>query len=170
MKEARFDRHILTLTLLLVSAGIVAIYSASFIFAMTRKGTPNFFLWRQMLFALIGFILLFIIMKIPLNFLSNKKFLTFVFCVQVFLLIFVFFFPKVNGAHRWIQIFGFSIQPSEFAKITAILLTAHFLSKKQDAKNEWNKLLQIGLPLSLIIVLILIEKDFGMSVLIISIV
>jgi len=170
MKEARFDRQILTLTLFLVSVGIVAIYSASFIFAMTRKGTPNYFLWRQMLFALMGISLLFVITKIPLNFLSSRKVLTVIYFIQIFLLIVVFFFPKVNGAHRWIQVLGFSVQPSEFGKITAILITAYFLSKRQETKNEWNKtLLQIGLPLSLMIVLILIEKDFGMSVLIIGI-
>lgn len=170
MKEARFDRHILTLTLLLVSIGIVAIYSASFIFAMTRKGTPNYFLWRQMLFTVVGISLLFLITKIPLNFLSNRKFLTAIYLTQIFFLVLVFFFPKVNGAHRWIQVLGFSIQPSEFGKITAILITAYFLSKRQESKNEWNKtLLQIGLPLSLMVMLILIEKDFGMSVLIIGI-
>lgn len=171
MKEARFDRHILTLTLLLICIGIVAIYSASFIFAMTRKGTPNYFLWRQMLFATAGIAIIFIITKLKLDFISNKKFLTLIFLIQIFLLILVFFFPKINGAHRWIQVLGFSIQPSEFGKITAILITAFFLSKNQDKICDWNKtLFQIGIPLSIMIVLILIEKDFGMSLLIFGIV
>lgn len=171
MKEARFDRYILTLTLILVSIGIVAIYSASFIFAMTRKGNPNYFLLKQMFFAFVGIILMFIVMKIPLKFFLNKKFLLFLYMLQIFSLILVFFFPKINGAHRWIQFGGFSLQPSEFAKITAILITAYFLTKKKNIEEEWHKtLLQIFIPLLLIIILILIEKDFGMSVLIMGIV
>lgn len=170
MKEARFDRQILTLTLFLIFVGIVAIYSASFIFAMTRKGTPNYFLWRQLLFAASGIIILFVMTKIPLNFISNKKFLIILYFIQIVFLILVFVFPKVNGAHRWIQVLGFSIQPSEFAKITAVLISAYFLSKKQNIRNEWQPILQIGIPLSIMITLILIEKDFGMSALIVVIV
>mgnify|MGYP005841861347 CR=1 FL=1 len=171
MKEARFDRHILTLTLILVSVGLVAIYSASFIFAMARKGNPNYFLWKQMLFVFVGIIIMFIVMKIPLKFLLNKKILLFLYILQVFSLILVFFFPKINGAYRWIQVGGFSLQPSEFAKITAILITAHFLSKKRKIEGEWYKLLlQISIPLLLIVILILFEKDYGMCVLIMGIV
>jgi len=68
MIEAKFDRSLLTFSLISVSFGLVAIYSASFIFAMTRKGDPNYFLFKQLLFLACGVLLLIGALKVPLKY------------------------------------------------------------------------------------------------------
>jgi len=70
----------------------------------------------------------------------------------------------INGAHAWILLpGGFSLQPSEFAKIAIILGMAMILSEKRDAENEprdidvFYALLVAGIPMALI----LLQPDLG---------
>jgi cell division protein FtsW len=164
MKEARFDRTIMVLTCILIFMGIIAIYSASFIFALTRKGDPNYFLWRQIFFVFLGAIVLIAALNFPLRLLKNRRFVMALFVVQAAFLFIVMFAPKVNGAHRWLRVGGFSIQPSEFAKIVVIILTAYVLQKKIEKKLEWNHtIVKAGVPIIILFALIVIEPDMGMS-------
>jgi len=80
----------------------------------------------------------------------------------VLLLVLVLFFGTVRfGARRWFDLGFFSLQPSEFAKLTVILAQAHFLSRPADELKApstfWKA---IGLML-LPFVLILKEPDLG---------
>ncbi|HNQ77212.1 MAG TPA: putative lipid II flippase FtsW [Acidobacteriota bacterium] len=164
MKEARFDRTILVLTSILLFIGIIAIYSASFIFALTRKGDPNYFLWRQLLFVLAGVAVLTATLNFPVKLLKNRNFILAVFGLQALALLVVMFAPKINGSHRWLKFAGFSIQPSEFAKIVVILLTAYALQKKIEKKLEWGHVIvKAGIPVLILFALIIIEPDMGMS-------
>jgi len=164
MKEARFDRLILVLTSIMLFIGIIAIYSASFIFAMTRKGDPNYFLWRQLLFVFAGVVVLVAALNFPLGLLRNRSFILALLGLEVLFLATVLFAPKINGSHRWLKVGGFSLQPSEFAKIVVILLTAYVLQKKLDKKIEWgHTLVKAGVPIGTLFALIIIEPDMGMS-------
>jgi len=94
-----------------------------------------------------------------------------IFALQTISLIVVFFMPKINGAHRWIKIGGFTIQPSEFAKITAIIVTAFLLKRGLEKKTRWLKLFaRICIPILLISSLIFAEPDMGMTALLIVVV
>lgn len=164
MKEARFDRTIMVLTCILLFIGIVAIYSASFIFALTRKGDPNYFLWRQLFFVLAGAAVLFVTLNFPIKVLRSRNFILAILAIQSALLVIVMFAPKINGAHRWLKVGGFSIQPSEFAKVTVILVTAYVLQKKLDKKLEWmHVIFKAGVPVLMLFALIIVEPDMGMS-------
>jgi cell division protein FtsW len=171
MIEAKFDRSLLTFSLISVSFGLVAIYSASFIFAMTRQGDPNYFLFRQLLFLAGGVLILIAALKIPLKYLENSKVVFLIFALQTISLLVVFLMPKINGSHRWIKMGGFTIQPSEFAKITAIIVTAFLLKKRLEKKTAWLKVLvQVLIPILLISSLIFAEPDMGMTALLIVVV
>lgn len=170
MKEARFDRQLLAVTLISLSIGLVAIYSASFIFAMTRQKDPNYFLFRQIFFVAIGIVFLILLIKIPLSFLEKGKVVLAIYSFQMFLLLIVFIFPRINGAHRWIKIGSFTLQPSEFAKITAIIVTSYLLKKKMEKKVDWVKLLaQFTLSIGSMAILIFAEPDLGMTFIIVVI-
>jgi cell division protein FtsW len=74
----------------------------------------------------------------------------------------VFFFPKINEAHRWIRIGSFSFQPSELAKLVMIFYTAAFVAQNGHRLHDFRSgflapLLRIGA----ISALILFEPDFG---------
>jgi len=73
----------------------------------------------------------------------------------------VFFTGKINNSFRWIKLAGFSIQPSEFAKISVVLYLAFSLSRKKSDVNDLKKLAVILAPVIVAEILILREPDFG---------
>ena len=76
------------------------------------------------------------------------------------LLVAVFFFPAVHGAHRWLRFGGIGIQPSEVAKIAFVLALARWLMYR-ESHRRWHGL-AAPLVLTLVpVVLILREPDLG---------
>jgi cell division protein FtsW len=73
----------------------------------------------------------------------------------------VFFFQKINNTSRWIRVAGFSVQPSEFAKIILVLYLAMMLSRREGDVNNVKNLGLILLPVAFMEGLILKEPDFG---------
>ncbi len=80
-----------------------------------------------------------------------------------------FFFPKINGAYRWIRFGGFSLQPSEFAKLAVALFTAKYCSDNLRTFGQlWNRrgLLPLGAICGALIGGVLLGKDLGTTLLI----
>ncbi len=75
----------------------------------------------------------------------------------------------INGAYRWIQFHGMSIQPSELAKISLLLFLAGFFAVRQRFMNSFlHGLLPAGFVCALICGLILVGKDLGTTFLLVS--
>lgn len=124
--------------LLLVSIGLLSIYSASIIWASQEMGqSPNYFFIRQLIWAFLGLIAMLITMNLP--FWAWKKLLIPLIPISLFCLMLVFVFKEVGGAHRWIMFGPFSFQPSELATLTVIVYLAHLLSKKTDQLQSFKK-------------------------------
>ncbi|MBI1390823.1 MAG: hypothetical protein GC154_20530 [bacterium] len=69
--------------------------------------------------------------------------------------------PEVKGAHSWVRLAGRQIQPSEFAKLTTILMLARWLGMRP---GQWNRLTDVLQPLAIGVipaVLILKQPDLG---------
>ena len=135
---------------------IVFIVGFSFLFlaclsapaSLQRFGNTNYYLFHQLLFGLLpAIILAFLAYKIPLKFF--KKWAPLLVLLNIAAL-FLVFLPKigvkVSGASRWINLGGFTVQPSEFLKITAILyLSAWIASKLSEADvSGWKELTKKG--------------------------
>ncbi|MFV0329051.1 MAG: FtsW/RodA/SpoVE family cell cycle protein [Dysgonomonas sp.] len=90
---------------------------------------------RHAAFLLIGFAVVMFLQRVPSRFFSV---LLLGIPVSVILLIITMFLGQdVNGAQRWLGIGAFTIQPSEFAKISAIGFVAFFLSKMKPDNESW---------------------------------
>jgi cell division protein FtsW len=82
--------------------------------------------------------------------------------MTVVLLLAVFAFPRVNGAHRWIKLSRFSIQPSELAKLTLAIFLAYFLERRAgDEADFWRTFLPAGAITAALAFLIVLEPDLG---------
>jgi cell division protein FtsW len=82
--------------------------------------------------------------------------------VTVLLLVAVFGFSPINGARRWIKLKGFSIQPSEIAKLSLALFLARFLERRAgDEASFWRTFLPCFLVLGVVAGLVAKEPDLG---------
>jgi len=156
----RLDWWLILVYFLLVSFGIVNVYSATFnetlngIFDISQPvGKQIFFL----IFSLfVGLIILFINSKL------FEQFATLGYLISMLLLAGLFLFGKtVSGATSWYNIAGLSLQPSELAKLTTALMIASLLSKFQSDLSTIPTLFKIGGYLFLPFILIVLQPDPG---------
>ena len=164
VRDIRFQ--ILGICTLLIMLGFIFIYNASIPYANRLGRGDMYFFIKQFVSVIVGFMALFTAYKIPLNF--YRKHVMLIFAVTLLLLIVVLFMPALNGAKRWISLFSVTFQPSEIAKFSVVLYLAHYLDKKDN--RMWDLMtgfLPATLLVGLLAALIIIEPDFGTTMLIV---
>jgi len=138
-KMGEIDYGIFYTVALLLVIGVVMVYSASSYYAMFINKDSMFYLKRQLVSALIGVGAMAFTMCFDYH--KLKKYTVGIMIVSIFLLISVFFFSDINGAQRWIQIGGFSFQPSDLVKYVVVL----FLAMSLEIKGEGVKKFKSGI-------------------------
>ena len=150
----------LIIYLLLVIFGIINIYSTTLSEVTVSLFDMNSPAGKQFWIFIFSIIFLPIILFINSNFFEHLSLIFYILSILSLLGLF-FFSQKISGATSWYFIGGFSIQPSEFAKITTSLLVASTLSSIQaDIKKisfVTKLLLIIGLPM----ILVIFQPDAG---------
>ena len=168
MEEKRYDIIIILVTLVLVIIGTVMIYSSSSIMATERFNDGYYFLKKQLVFVLLGLVIMIVMSKIPYRHLRKVAYLGIL--VSLVLLCVVLipgFGVKVGGATRWMRIGGFSFQVAEVVKVALVIFLAHFFTKKAEHIREFLKVFLVPLIITFTMVgLILLQPDFGTSVVI----
>src|SRR4030066_2318864 len=125
-----FDWALLGIVLVIASIGILNLYSATAKIEM--GGTPYYL--KQIFWLLIGLVVMVIIAFIEYRFYSDFAYI--VYSVALFLLIVVLVYGIItSGAQRWVKIGFLSFQPSEFVKISFILVLAKFFHQPPDRKG-----------------------------------
>ncbi len=158
-----FDFYIFLPVLLLVGIGVVMVYSASSALALKKFGTDTYFLKKQVVFAVVGVMLLLAAYRVRIQTLRH---LTYPLMVVAFALLFAVQIPafgiSAGGATRWLHLWRFSFQPAEFARFVLVLYLAYSLSRKQDQLDDFYiGFLPHVLILGLFSFLILLQPDFG---------
>lgn len=134
-KKIEVDFILLATVLILVSFGIIMVFSASSYVALHNidyNFDQYYFLKKQGLIGVFSFALMLFIQRINYHFYRNKKILLGIIGITIVLLILVLFMKDSHGAHRWIRLGPLSLQPSEVAKYTVVLLLAHSMAKQGD--------------------------------------
>lgn len=142
--------------------GIIMIFSASVITGHIFFHDDFYFLKRQLIWAILGGVGVIVMANIEYHF--WKQWAGWMLGITLLLLASVFLFKtqEINGAHRWIILFGQSFQPSELAKLTFIIyLSAWLVERKQEVGNIVHSFVPYLGVLLLISVLMLKEPDFG---------
>ena len=175
------DLWILIPYLLLGSIGVVMVYSAS-----SDIGNPIDFMFKQLAFFIMGFVILLFASRFRLNKLRNSKFIVstmvIFFCILSLLKVFG---KSINGASGWLTIGSINLQPSEFAKLFLVIYMANALASRQSrfAVNQvvlvghhrnwlsriyhdpwWRSMFPPILFASAIVILIKIQPDLGSAI------
>ena len=124
------DYSLLFIVLFLLSFGLVMLYSTSSYESMAQYGDAAYFLKRQMVFTLLGLVLMAVVSVIPYTFWKRISVLAYIVSLGLILLI-IPFGKEVNGAKRWLDIplLPIQLQPAEVAKIGVIVFSALFIEK-----------------------------------------
>jgi cell division protein FtsW len=124
-----------------------------------------------MLWVAFGLAMLAVVMKIDYRSYRNEPFIWGLLGIVVLMLGAVLFSSPVNGTRRWFGVGGLGIQPSELAKLACVLFTALMLERRRHRIDEVSySLLPIGLVAAVMVVLILLQPDFGTSMSLLAIV
>lgn len=153
-----FDWVTLLLLVMLLTCGIITIYSAS----TTKTGndfqTDNYYL-KQIIWIIIAFIITFLIIRTPYSVIEIM--IPPAYIISIMLLIIVLFMPEIKGSQRWIPLGLFNFQPSELAKLTTILLVTKLISKPHI--TNWQIISRSFIIFLIPIILIFLEPDLGTS-------
>jgi cell division protein FtsW len=165
-KKLRPDWVLFVITLSLVIFGVVMVFSSSVVLATTdHHGDANYFSFKQIMAAVIGLALMFIVMKVDYHVYRKPAVVFTLLSMAVALLVIVFFFAKARNTHRWIQLPHFSFQPSELAKLAVIFFLAYFLEKRKGQINNVQfTLAPVAIIVGLLSALIVSEPDLGTAV------
>ena len=152
--------------------GAVMIFSASAVTAEQLYGHAYIFALRQTVWLVAGLLGMFALMRLDYHRLREPAVVYTALCLVVLLLAGTFFLDKSHATHRWIRIGPVGIQPSELAKLVAILYLAWFLDLRRRATMslEFRKddlvqtILPAVAPILVCVALIVMQPDLGTSV------
>jgi cell division protein FtsW len=161
-QKLQVDKWLFSATIGLALFGVVMVYSASAVIAQQENHSQFHYVIKQTIWTSIGFLAMFIAMRFDYQNLNRRWIVYGLLILTILLLVAVFGFSPVNGARRWIKLKGFSIQPSEIAKLVLVLFLARFLDKRAgDESSFWRTFLPCFVVLGIIAGLVAKEPDLG---------
>ncbi|NOW92409.1 MULTISPECIES: stage V sporulation protein E [Clostridium] len=138
-KMGEIDYGIFYTVALLLTIGVVMVYSASSYYAMFMYKDSMFFLKKELMAGVVGVIAMAVAMSVDYH--KIKKYTAIIMIATIPILLAVFLFPGTNGAQRWINLGPLSFQPSELAKYVVVL----FLARSLEVKGEGVKDFKTGI-------------------------
>lgn len=153
---------------MLLITGLLAVYTASFAVAYHEYGDANFFVKRQLIFAMIGMGALVFFMRMDYNRLRMWSVWFLVAALIGLLLVLTPIGVEANGARRWLQFGPVTVQPSEFAKLAVIVYISAWLSSRGSEISKFSLgFVPFVLLLSVLGALIITEPDMGTTVIVV---
>jgi len=156
------------LTLILSIIGLVMVSSSSMSFGERYFSDPYWFIRRQIIWWVISFG--FFILASKINYNIYRKFSNFIILILIGMLAMVFipgFGVEAGGSKRWLDLWFFNIQPSEFIKLAIVIFFCDNLDRKYRYKKQLKDLVFPSfLVLIIITILIFLEPDLGAVVII----
>lgn len=149
----------------LMVIGGINVFSASFIQAQDMYGNSYSFLIRYVIFTALGFAVMHVMRRLGYKKLLQPELLFGIYITVALMMMAVFVFPAVKGAHRWIFLPGLSIQPSEAAKLAIIMICAsslgEMLKRKEPVRLFKGRSSKIVILTVIYFILIYFEPDLG---------
>ena len=160
-----FDYRIFIVYLLLMTIGVIAVYSASSEILLINGFKATVYGQKQLIYAFFGVVICLACYSINLDYLRRGKLLLWLLVIVAGLLVYVRLFGQaVNGAKGWINLGPINIQPLELAKLVLLLYLARMLAKADGrlvCGHIISQLLPTTIIAGLLMILVLIEPDFG---------
>ncbi|MFT4718618.1 MAG: cell division protein FtsW [Rickettsiales bacterium] len=159
------DKVILGLVLFLILFGLFMNFTSSPSIAKRIEVSQLFFFKKHLIFLCGSIFLLVFFSYLKVN--HIKLMAPFLFFAIILMLILTLMFgSEIKGSKRWLSLFGFTLQPSEFAKVIFVIFNAFLLDKLSHTKFYF-KYIVSSISCLLLVSLLIRQPDFGMSFLVI---
>lgn len=134
-REDSIDYSLLVIIFMLLTFGLVMVFSASSANAHYAYGDATYFFKRQLIWAVTGVVIMLIVSKF--HYKNLERYANLIYLVTIVMLLFVFIIGKeINGAKRWLGIGSLTFQPSEFVKISLVMFLAKNISEHPQRINQ----------------------------------
>ena len=165
-KRGKIDVTFLVLVFVLLTVGLVMLFSASHAYAFYNEGNSFYYIERQLFFAVVGTAAMLFASQINHKFI--QKWAIILYIAAVGLLLFADIFMRDQyGFARWIYIGGFSFQPSEVAKFAIIVLFAHFAATHADKMQTFKYgVAPFGIALGIVAVLVILSRHLSGTIIV----
>ncbi len=171
LKPRRPDFILCIPVVILLGFGMVMVYSASGVQSLEIYRDSGVIFFKQVVALALGVVALIAAVLTPHQVYRKKPLLWLAVAATLALLIGVIFQEEAKGAHRWYYIGRFGFQPSDLAKVVLIMFTAALSTAFSGERNPWTRRLSLIVPiLSAFCALILLQPDFGTTMIILAIV
>lgn len=157
-------KTIFATTLLLLIFGLVVLSSAGIVEGQKKFGSSYYYLTHQLLYGVLpGLVLMFLFSKIDYKLWKKISLLVLLGSLLMMILVFM---PNwghdLRGATRWLNVGGFSLQPSELLKLALIIYLAAWFGNRDERIRNWTYgTAPFLLVLSFVAVLLLLQPDIG---------
>lgn len=151
----------------LLCFGSVMVASASMPYAEYIHENPFYFLIRHGISICVAGVVAFLTYRISMNLWFKNAFLLWLITMALLLAV-LLVGTEVNGAHRWIKVGSFTLQPTEIAKIVMAIFTADYVVRRaKEVRTHWKGLLRLSGVMALTVGFIVAEPDLGATVVIV---
>lgn len=166
-QKGSLDITFLSFVLILLTIGLVMLFSAGYAYSLEYYGSSYKFIMKQFIFAVLGIIAMFFTSKINYHF--WRKISIPIFLVSTLLLVYLLIAPPmVSGmsVKRWFAIGGFSFQPSEISKFAIIILLSTLIAANQKKMNNFKFVMSLFGILGLTCFFVVMEPHISAALLI----
>lgn len=169
-KRLVHDHWLFFTATMLALAGVFMVGSASTHVALDSTQDPSAYLWKHLLNLSLGFVGLIAAMSFDYRRLADGRLVLGLLALCGVLLILVLAMPACGGAHRWLHLGFLRFQPSELAKLVAVVFMAYVLAKKDGQVNDpWAVQVPGAVVIGTLAFLIVIEPDLGSAVMLVAV-
>ena len=161
-KKAPMDWPLLVLALLLLTIGVIMVFSASFVRSYYEEANPLYVFRRQILFAVLGIAVMLVVSRIPVS--VFRRWSLILLWGSILLLAAVLALGMVGfGSRRWISLGFTTFQPSELTKLAVILGFATMICKYGNRRMKTFRygVLPFGIVLVIIVALLVLEPHYS---------
>lgn len=158
---------ILAVVLTLAAIGLIEVASASSVESVASGVNPYDLPLKQGMWTLAGVALMLILAGFPVRYIRKLAWPMLIVAVLALILVFTPLGMTVNGNRNWLNVGGFTAQPSEFAKLALIVWAASVLSRKQKLLGQWKHAVIPLLPVGAVIMgLVALGHDLGTTMIV----
>jgi len=162
--EGKFNVGLFVTTILLVAFGVVMVYSASSYSAQVKYGSKFYFVYKQLVGAILGVVAMVAMSFVDYHVLKKLRYPILAVSIILLLLVFV---PGVGvesyGAKRWINLPFFTMQASEVAKFGFIIFASAYMADNYKKMTKFTGILPVLAVGAIICLLIILEPNMSIT-------